>query len=250
MVYEKEKFIAEYQKMVEAADLDCFSDSTIGERLHIIAENLDTYGSRFNLTAITESQEVLAKHFIDSLFAAKEANTILQASHSPGNRLLDVGSGAGFPSLPIAAALPDLSVTALDSTAKKITYIKDTAGKCGLASFDAICTRAEEAGQKEMREQFDIVTARAVARLPVLMELCTPFLRVGGHFIAMKGSAAQEEVEEARRAASLLSCELVRITPYFLPGLEDQRFLLIYRKNSPTSSTYPRNAARIAKKPL
>lgn len=250
MVYEKEKFIIEYQKMANAADLNCFSDPAIGARLHIIAENLDTYGSRFNLTAITEPQEVLAKHFIDSLFAAKEADTILQVSHSTKNQLLDVGSGAGFPSLPIAAALPYLFVTALDSTAKKIAYIKDTAEKCGLASFDAICTRAEEAGRKEMREQFDIVTARAVARLPVLMELCIPFLRVGGHFIAMKGSAAQEEIEEARHAAVLLSCELVRITPYFLPGLKDQRFLLIYRKNSSTSSTYPRNAARIAKKPL
>ena len=84
MVYEKEKFIAEYQKMVKAADMDCFSDPAIGERLHIIAENLDTYGSRFNLTAITEPQEVLAKHFIDSLFAAKETSTILQAADSPG----------------------------------------------------------------------------------------------------------------------------------------------------------------------
>lgn len=244
MVYEKEKFIVEYQKMAADAGLDCFCDPVIGERLHIIAANLDECSKRFNLTAITEPREVLAKHFIDSLFTAKEAT-----SHSPGN-LLDVGSGAGFPSLPIAAALPGVHVTALDSTNKKITYIRDTAEKCGLASFDAICTRAEEAGRGELREQFDIVTARAVARLPVLMELCTPFLRVGGHFIAMKGSAAREEAEEARNAASLLSCELIRITPYFLPGWEDQRFLLIYRKNSPTSSTYPRNAARIAKKSL
>ena len=90
MVYEKEKFIAEYQKMAKAADLDCFSDPAIGERLHIIAENLDACGSRFNLTAITEPQEVLAKHFIDSLFAAKEEYTILHSSHSQGNQLLDV----------------------------------------------------------------------------------------------------------------------------------------------------------------
>lgn len=250
MVYEKEKFISEYQKMAADAGLDCFCSDAIGARLHSIAQNLDTFNRRFNLTAITDPKEVLIKHFIDSLFAAKEADRLLQVSDSPGNRLLDVGSGAGFPALPIAAALPGIHVTALDSTAKKITYIKDTAEKCGLVSFETVCTRAEEAGRGEMREQFSVVTARAVARLPVLLELCTPFLRPGGFFIAMKGSAVKEEEEKARRAAALLSCELISITPYFLPGLEDKRFLLIYRKNSPTLPTYPRSAARIAKKPL
>lgn len=250
MVYEKEKFFAEFEKMAAAAELDCFCDPAIEERLYDISKNLDTQGRLFNLTAITEPQEVLAKHFIDSLFAAKEAGTLLDGDHSQGNTLLDVGSGAGFPALPIAATLPKLEVTALDSTAKKIAYIRDTADLCGMENVHALCTRAEEAGRGELREKFSLVTARAVARLPILLELCTPFVRVGGYFIAMKGSAAMEEEAQAREAAALLSCKLLRITPYSLPASEEKRFLLIYRKNSPTLPTYPRSAARITKKPL
>ena len=119
-----------------------------------------------------------------------------------------------------------------------------------MQNVHTVCTRAEEAGRGALREQFSVVTARAVARLPVLLELCVPFVRVGGYFIAMKGSAAMEEETEAREAAALLSCALCKITPYSLPASEEKRFLLIYRKISPTSPTYPRSAARIAKKPL
>lgn len=250
MVYEKEKFISEFEKMAAAAGLECFCDAAVEKRLYQIAQNLDKQGRLFNLTAITEPGEVLAKHFIDSLFTAKEASRLLNEKRSQGNTLLDVGSGAGFPALPIGAALPEVYITAMDSTAKKIAYIQNTAALCGLERFDTVCARAEEAGRGELREQFTVVTARAVARLPMLLELCIPFVQVGGYFIAMKGSAAIEEEEEARHAAALLSCELLRITPYSLPTSEEKRFLLIYRKNSPTSPTYPRSAARIAKKPL
>ena len=250
MVYEKEIFISEFIKLAGAAGLDCFGDPDIGARLHCIAQNLDEQGRRFNLTAITQPDEVLRKHFIDSLFAAREVQTLLEADHSQGNTLLDVGSGGGFPSLPIGVALPLVQVTALDSTAKKIAYIRDTAALCGIENFHTVCTRAEEAGRGEMRERFAFVTARAVARLPMLLELCVPFVQVGGYFIAMKGSSAMEEEQEARRAAELLSCKLLRVTPYSLPKLDEKRFLLIYRKISPTSPTYPRGAARIAKKTL
>lgn len=250
MVYEKEIFISEFIKLAQAAELDCFCDLAIGERLYCIAKNLDEQGRHFNLTAITQPDEVLRKHFIDSLFAARAVQNLLAGDHSRGNTLLDVGSGGGFPSLPIGAALPQVQVTALDSTAKKITYIRDTADLCGLENVQTVCMRAEEAGRGELREQFAFVTARAVARLPMLLELCTPFLQVGGHFIAMKGSSAMEEEQQARRAAELLSCKLLAVTPYSLPESEEKRFLLIYTKNSPTSSTYPRSAARIAKKTL
>lgn len=250
MVYEKAIFLEEFEKMAKAAGLEAFCNLPTEQRLYAIAKNLDAQGRLFNLTAITEPREVLTKHFIDSLFAAREAETLLEEDHSLGNALLDVGSGGGFPALPIAAALPQVQVTALDSTAKKIAYIRDTADLCGMQNVHTVCTRAEEAGRGALREQFSVVTARAVARLPVLLELCVPFVRVGGYFIAMKGSAAMEEETEAREAAALLSCALCKITPYSLPASEEKRFLLIYRKISPTSPTYPRSAARIAKKPL
>ncbi len=250
MVYEKEIFISEFIKLAQAAGLDCFGDTAIGARLHCIAKNLDEQCRHFNLTAITKPDEVLRKHFIDSLFAARAVQGMLTADHSQGNTLLDVGSGGGFPSLPIGAALPQVQVTALDSTAKKIAYIRDTAALCGIENFQTVCVRAEEAGRGEMREKFAFVTARAVARLPMLLELCIPFLQPGGYFIAMKGSTALEEERQAQRAAELLSCKLLSVTPYSLPESEEKRYLLIYTKISSTSPTYPRSAARIAKKPL
>ncbi len=250
MVYEKNIFISEFIRLSQAAGLDCFGDPAIGARLHCIAKNLDEQGRHFNLTAITKPDEVLCKHFIDSLFAARAVQELLATDHSQGNTLLDVGSGGGFPALPIGVALPQIEVTALDSTAKKISYIRDTAALCGIENLQTVCIRAEEAGRGEMRETFSFVTARAVARLPILLELCTPFLRPGGYFIAMKGSNAVEEEQQARRAEELLSCKLLSVTPYSLPKLEEKRFLLIYRKNSPTLPTYPRSAARIAKKML
>ena len=250
MVYEKETFICEFIKLARQAGLESFGDPAIGARLHCIAQNLDEQGRHFNLTAITQPDEVLRKHFIDSLFAARAVQDLLEGDHSRGNTLLDVGSGGGFPSLPIGAALPQLQVPALDSTAKKIAYIRDAATLCGLENFQTVCVRAEDAGRGELRERFAFVTARAVARLPILLELCIPLLQPGGHFIAMKGSTAPEEERQAQRAAQLLSCKLLSVTPYSLPELEEKRYLLIYTKISATSPTYPRSAARIAKKPL
>ncbi len=242
---EKEIF---YKKLVEYGEgvpEKYFSDS-IADKLYTVCCKLEEKSKLFNLTAITDPDEVLKKHIADCLFLAAE----IEKSEVGGNSILDVGSGAGFPSLPVAAALHEYKVTALDSTAKKIGYIKDTAEKIGVYNFTAVVSRAEDAARGEMREAYDVVTARAVARLNVLAELCIPFLRVGGYFISMKGAAAKEEVREAENAAKKLGCKLCKIVPYTISDLPDKRFLVIYKKISSTPAIYPRNFSQISKKPL
>ncbi|MBR4071281.1 MAG: 16S rRNA (guanine(527)-N(7))-methyltransferase RsmG [Clostridia bacterium] len=216
------------------------------ERLYKICLELEEKSKLFNLTAITDPDEVIKKHIVDCLFLASEIE-----NWDKGNgKILDVGSGAGFPSLPVAAVLDDYSMTALDSTAKKINYIKNTSDIIGVTDFDAVASRAEDAAKTNMREAYDIVTARAVARLSVLAELCIPFLKVGGYFISMKGAAAEEEVKEAESAVKKLGCKFCKIVPYTISNLPDKRFLVIYKKISSTAAIYPRNYSQISKKPL
>ena len=245
MIYSKEEFFARLSALSEKAELDLINESS-KEKLYTVCEQLDLRSKQFNLTAITDPEEVLKKHIIDCLFAAKAVKELSKES----SKLLDVGSGAGFPSLPIAAVLPEIQVTAMDATAKKTVYMNDTAALAGIENFIAINKRAEEAAKSGMGEGFDIVSARAVARLNVLMELCIPFLKVGGYFVSMKGAAADEESKEAESAAKKLGCSLVKKIQYALPDLDDARFLLIYRKDSKTPAIYPRNFSQISKKPL
>lgn len=216
------------------------------KKLYTICEQLELRSKQFNLTAITEPEEVLRKHIIDCLFVAKWVND----KAAEGGQLLDVGSGAGFPSLPVAAVLPNVFVSAMDATAKKTVYMNETASLAGIENFNAVNARAEEAARGPMGESFDIVSARAVARLNVLMELCVPFLKIGGYFVAMKGAAAEEESAEAVSAAKKLGCNFVESISYTLPDLDDKRYLLVYRKESKTPDLYPRNFSQISKKPL
>ena len=215
------------------------------DKLFIICSELEEKAKTFNLTAITDPEEVLKKHIVDCLYLAECIEKL-----GPKGKILDVGSGAGFPSLPTAAVLSDHSVTALDSTSKKIDYIKNTSEKMGVNGFNAVAARAEQAASGEMRESYDFVTARAVARLSVLAELCVPFVKVGGYFVSMKGAAAQEEVDEAANAVNKLGCKLVDIIPYTIADLPDKRFLVIYKKISATNKMYPRNYSQISKKTL
>ena len=245
MVYTKEKFSSHLAELCDKAELSFFAPET-PDKLYTICEQLDCKSKQFNLTAITDPEEVLRKHIVDCLFAAKTVSDYAKE----GDRLLDVGSGAGFPSLPIAASLPSISVTAMDATAKKTVYMNDTAALAKIDNFNAVNARAEEAARSGMGESFDIVSARAVARLNVLLELCIPFLKVGGYFVSMKGAAADEEMAEAESAAKKLGCSFVEKIPYTLPDLEDARFLLVYRKDSKTPALYPRNFSQISKKPL
>ncbi|MBE6714252.1 MAG: 16S rRNA (guanine(527)-N(7))-methyltransferase RsmG [Ruminococcaceae bacterium] len=245
MIYTKEEFSKRLAELAGSSGLSelCASHE---DKLYTICTQLDLKSKQFNLTAITEPEEVLKKHIIDCVFAAK---TVKALSKGKGT-LLDVGSGAGFPSLPIAAVLPEVSVTAMDATAKKTVYMNETAALAGIGNFNAVNARAEEAARGKMGEAFDIVSARAVARLNVLLELCVPFLKVGGYFVSMKGAAADEEMKEAAAATKKLGAVFVEKVQYSLPALCDERYLLVYKKVEKTPDIYPRNFSQISKKPL
>lgn len=224
-----------------------FRQESIAASLAVIAEKLLTDNEKFNLTAITEPEEIFRRHLLDSLVCAQAV-----AEMSPsGKRLLDVGSGAGFPALPIAAALPELAVLAMDSTEKKCRHMTETAEAAGIRRFSALCGRAEDFGRNGVhRERYDFVTARAVARLPILAELCLPLLAVGGVFIAMKGKTAPEETRDSASALRLLGAEVLSSEEYRIPGDENARYLVCIRKNRAVPDAYPRHYSQIAKKPL
>ena len=217
----------------------------IARQMGTIAEMLLIDNAKFNLTAITDEAEIFHKHILDSVLCAAAIPAVEDGS------LLDVGSGAGFPSLPVAAARPDLRVTAMDATAKKCLHMNDTAAEAQISNFAAVSGRAEDFSKTALyREHFDFVTARAVARLPILLELCLPFVKVGGCFIAMKGKTAPEEMEDSRKCLQKLGGKIEESRKYFVPGDENPRYLLTIRKISPTPAAYPRQYAQIAKKPL
>lgn len=213
------------------------------EQLDRYAELLCTYNEKVNLTAITEPEEIARKHFLDSLLLAAAL------PFAQGAKLADVGTGAGFPGVPLKILRPDLSLTLIDSLKKRIVFLQALSQEIAV-SFEALHLRAEEAGrQKGLREGFEIVTARAVAALPVLCEYCLPLVKPGGTFAALKSRGVQEEIKEAERAVSLLGGEMEQVRCFQLPGGEERAFVLI-KKISQTPPKYPRPSAKMAKNPL
>jgi 16S rRNA (guanine527-N7)-methyltransferase len=203
------------------------------------------WNARFNLTAITDDESILARHFVDSLTVLR----VLKAG--AGQTLLDVGTGAGLPGIPLKIAQPDLDVTLMDSTGKKVTFCQAVIDDLKLAGIRAVKERAEEAAHRPAyREEFDVVVARALAPLPVLVEYLLPFVRVGGLCIAMKGSDADAEIAQAARAIQKLGGALLRAEPVTLPGLPDQRALVVIEKLSPSPHPYPRQAGKPRTSPL
>ena len=195
-----------------------------------------------NLTAITEKEQVYEKHFYDSLTLAFENNI-------NDLRLCDVGGGAGFPSIPLKIAFPSLDVTVVDSLAKRMTFINMVIDKLDLKGIRTVVARAEEYSIKE-EETFDIVCARAVARLNILLEICVRLIKVGGRFIALKGSNAAEELKEAKNAVEKLSLKLEKEVDIVLPIEQSKRTNYVFRKVEKTKPNYPRNYSQIKKKPL
>ncbi len=212
-------------------------------RLDLYAERLIETNRRFNLTAVTDPDEVTVKHFADSL-------VLLGKTELPaGASLLDVGTGAGFPGLALKLARPDLQVAFLDGTRKKLGFISSVLEETGLAG-ETLHLRAEEAGkQPKYREKFDFVTARAVADMAVLVEYCLPFVRAGGLFLAMKSAAAEEEVQNAAGAVRLLGGKTEQNLLFDLVENTPRRIVFV-RKISQTPPKYPRASAKIAKSPL
>lgn len=209
------------------------------------ARELVQWNAHTNLTAITDPDAIPIRHFLDSLSIAKAI------SLSDGLRIIDVGSGAGFPGLPLAIAYPGIEVTLLESTGKKSQFLKHVIQTLDLPNTTTIHARAEEAGQDPIhRAQYDLAVARAVARLPALLEYLLPFVKLGGHAIAMKGSTAPDEVTASTSALNLLGGTLDRIETVALPGLDDPHHLVIVQKTAPTPDKYPRRTGVPTKRPL
>ena len=190
-----------------------------------------------NLTAITDPREVARLHFADCL----ALTTLFDFS---GKTAVDVGCGAGFPGVPLQIAVPSMKLTLLDSLQKRMTWLGETVRALGLPS-EVVCCRAEEF---DRRERYDVAVSRAVARLNVLCELCLPLVRVGGSFLAMKASAAEEELDEARRAVAVLGGRVRAVASYELGDLT--RRVVVIDKLRPTPAAYPRRFAKIKQKPL
>ena len=216
------------------------------QKLFDLTERMLEVNKSMNLTAIKEEEAVIVKHYVDSLLIAK--------SIPQGATIMDVGCGAGFPTLPLAIFRSDLRITALDSTAKRIHYVQETAKMLGLEGVTAIAARAEDlAHDKQYREKFDVVTARAVASLPVLTELCLPFVRKDGIFVAMKAKQADNELASAAGAIRLCggALEQTERTELRLNDTESEpRVIFVVKKISATPQNYPRHFSKISKKPL
>ena len=196
-----------------------------------------------NLTALTEPEDVAVKHMIDSLLAFEPGFS--------GKALADVGTGAGFPGVPLKIYCPSLRVVLIDSLGKRLKFLEKVISTLGLEDICCRHLRAEDAGHnKELREGFDLVTARAVARLSVLSEYCLPLVKKGGTFIALKGSKYADEIKEAEKAVKILGGKLVSAEPVKLPGLDDGRAIVKIAKLKPTPAQYPRKAGTPDKQPL
>ncbi len=211
------------------------------EQLQKLADYMVEYNKHTNLTRITEPAEIIEKHYIDSILPL----TMADVPH--GTICIDVGAGAGFPSLPMKIYRPDLAFTLLDSGNKRIAYLESACALLGI-ECRTLHARGEDAGRdKQYRAKFGLATARAVAQLNVLCEYCMPFVQTGGIFLALKGE--KDETDIARRAISTLGGELEDVKKYTLPG-GDKRSLVLIRKVTDTPPQYPRVSAKIAKKPL
>ena len=197
-----------------------------------------------NLTAITEPDEVAVKHMIDSLLVYKEKDF-------SGKTLVDVGTGAGFPGIPLKIYCPSLKIVLMDSLAKRLKFLQIVIEELGLEGITCEHIRAEDAGHKSQhREHYDIAIARAVAPLAVLAEYCLPLVKSGGFFYAMKGSKYKDEFEQGKKAVNILGGKFVGCEEIKLPGLDDGRAVLIVQKYKKTPEKYPRKAGVAAKNPL
>ncbi len=212
------------------------------EQFDLFSRLLVETNEKFNLTAIKDPDEIVTKHLVDCL-------TLFPAVDFPeGAGVIDIGTGAGFPAVPLLIYRPDLKITALDSTGKKLNFVESAVSELGL-SINLIHGRAEEYGRGDLRESFDFAVSRAVASLNVLCEYCLPFVKAGGKFISMKGSKADEELALSRTAVRTLGGRFAECREFTLAdGIE--RNLVIIEKASPSPPKYPRPSAQISRKPL
>ncbi len=239
-----ETFIESLHQFGGASAKDALSMSSLVEQFLRYRQELLDWNARFNLTAITDPEEVLIKHFLNSL-------SLLRVYDKPQTCLLDIGAGAGFPGLPLKIVRPDWHVTLLEATGKKVTFLQHIIETLQLENVEAVHGRAEELGHEtEYRGKFDVVTARAVASLPILLEYAAPFCHIGGKIILLKKGDLTEELAQAKRAAGQVGAILKNDVAVTLPGLEDGRRLLVWEQAKKCPSQFPRSGAAMAKRPL
>ena len=208
-------------------------------------ELLLIWNEKMNLTAITESTEIYDKHFADSL------TCVLSDKIVPGSKVIDVGTGAGFPGVPLKIYEPSIELTLLDSLNKRINFLKEVSQELELENVEFLHGRAEDFGQdEEYREKFDIVVSRAVADLSILLEYCVPFIKVGGYFVSHKGKKCYDEIENAKDALQILNMEVESISKIQNSKLSSDHYIIVMKKISKTDSKYPRRAGKPIKKPL
>ena len=238
---EKKRFEEEMSKKSKILGVR-FSVEQI-EQFYKYMNLLIEWNEKMNLTAITEPKEIILKHFIDSL-------TILKYIDD-NSKLVDVGTGAGFPGVPLSIMNPTLKITLVDSLNKRLIFLKEVVKELNLKNIEIVHARAEEFGQnKNYREKFDIATSRAVANLVTLSEYLVPLVKIGGKIISMKASNAKEEINDAQKAIEVLGGKIEKIEEFDLPESDIGRTIIIIDKNKCTPAIYPRKAGTPAKEPI
>ena len=234
----KELFNAELNKI----DIK-LSDSQI-DKFEKYYNHLIEKNKVMNLTAITEINDVIKKHFIDSI-------VLLKYYDISDKKIIDVGTGAGFPGIPLAILFPDAEFTLMDSLNKRIGFLNEVIELCDLGNVETVHSRAEDLGRNsQYREKFDICVSRAVANLSTLLEYCIPFVKVNGYFISYKSAATDEEIEMSKNAQNKLLCKFEKKSEFVLPNTDMYRTFLFFRKTNNTNKTYPRQAGKPKKNPL
>ncbi|HLR53557.1 MAG TPA: 16S rRNA (guanine(527)-N(7))-methyltransferase RsmG [Pseudogracilibacillus sp.] len=237
--------------MDETSFLDALKEQGINlqpqqlKQFELYYEILIEENKKVNLTAITEKEEVYLKHFYDSI------SPLFYTTFEAGSKVCDIGAGAGFPSIPMLIVQPDIHVTIIDSLQKRIRFLERLIERLGLTNVTLVHGRAEETGQNSLyREKYDVVFARAVAKLNVLAEYCLPLCKVGGTFIALKGSHVATELEEAKKAYQALGEASIHEKTFQLPKEASERSIVFATKRKPTSKKYPRKPGTPAKTPI
>lgn len=219
-------------------------DATAVEKLNRYYELLVEWNQKMNLTALTEPYDVALKHFCDSILLLKFADI------KEGSSLIDVGTGAGFPSVPIKIVRPDIRLCLLDSLNKRLVFLNEVVNELSLADVKIVHSRAEDGARKpELREKFDYATSRAVAQLNTLSEYCLPYVKKGGAFLSMKGKYSEEEIANSKKAIKLLGGKIEKVDTYNLID-SSERTIINVRKIDKTDKLYPRTSAKIKSKPL
>lgn len=236
-----EEFSIELTKLASKIEIELSLDEI--EKLYKFMYLLLEWNEKINLTAITEPEDIILKHFVDSITIKKYIKS--------ENKVLDMGTGAGFPGIPLKIISSDTYFTLVDSLNKRIIFLNEVCDKLKLDKIENIHSRAEElAKNKKYREQYDVVTSRAVARLASLVEYMLPFVKVGGRCICMKGSNVDEELIEAKKAINVLGGEIEKVDKFLLPNSDIERNIVIIKKIKNTSCKYPRKPGTATKQPI